>query len=353
MITNDSLYWIGLIDYKKLSPILSNKRLYVWGAFSKGKVVCEDIEKHGFIVEGFLDMYRSENYCDKKVLNPNDILDFKEDVFVFVAIEGIRNEIVNWLQTNSLTEEENYLYLSKMVPEIEISSLRGKYEDKYDNCFEYLSSSYLNGVRINCKGGHNFISVDDNISFANDGKLIINASYGSSIHIGKNFHVEGTIVFHAQFGGTIEIGDGVNIEGEGVIYSTYGSKVNIGNKTSIGRRFFVSAGINSPVSIGFDCMISHDVSIHGTNEHSILDLSNKQSISLNREKPICIDKHVWLCKNATIMYGTTIGEGCVVGACSLVKGDYPSKCTIAGNIAKVVHTNCTWDRRKDIDFNDF
>ena len=115
MITNDSLYWIGLIDYKKLSPILSNKRLYVWGAFSKGKVVCEDIEKHGFIVEGFLDMYRSENYCDKKVLNPNDILDFKEDVFVFVAIEGIRNEIVNWLQTNSLTEEENYLYLSKSI----------------------------------------------------------------------------------------------------------------------------------------------------------------------------------------------------------------------------------------------
>ena len=149
------------------------------------------------------------------------------------------------------------------------------------------------------------------------------------------------------------VGDGFNWEDGSVIYATYGGKVIIGNKVSTGRRMFISSGINSNVKIGDDCMFSHDISIHGTNEHSILDLSIQESITRLQEKPIEIGKHVWLGKNSTILYDTVIGNNTIVGACSLLKGVYPKNSIIAGTMGRVIREKVTWDRRKDIEFSEF
>ena len=181
--------------------------------------------------------------------------------------------------------------------------------------------------------------------------MIVKVSYGSIVRIGRNVNISGTVTLNADFGGEIIIGDGFIARDGCIINAIDKGRIEIGSKVTTGYRFYLSGGVNSPVRIGNDCMISHDVSILGTNAHSIFDLEQKESISLKSEKPINIAEHVWLGKNATILYGTTIGEGSIVGACSLLKNNYPGKSIIAGNIAKVIRNNCTWDRQRNIDFD--
>jgi len=52
--------------------------------------------------------------------------------------------------------------------------------------------------------------------------------------------------------------------------------------------------------------------------------------------PISIGDNTWICDGAIILAGTTIGNGCVIGAQALVKGVFPENCLIAGNPAKVI-----------------
>ncbi len=51
-----------------------------------------------------------------------------------------------------------------------------------------------------------------------------------------------------------------------------------------------------------------------------------------------IGNNVFIGEHATILMGTIIGDNCIVGANSLVKGTFPDNVVIAGNPARVVCT---------------
>lgn len=53
-------------------------------------------------------------------------------------------------------------------------------------------------------------------------------------------------------------------------------------------------------------------------------------------KGVHIGSGTWTGINVTILQGTDIGKNCVIGAGSVVKGDFPSHCVIAGNPAKII-----------------
>lgn len=44
--------------------------------------------------------------------------------------------------------------------------------------------------------------------------------------------------------------------------------------------------------------------------------------------PIVIGKDCWIGANTVILRGTTIGDNCVVGAGSIIKGNYPAESVI-------------------------
>ncbi|MBV8923397.1 DapH/DapD/GlmU-related protein, partial [Bradyrhizobium sp.] len=54
--------------------------------------------------------------------------------------------------------------------------------------------------------------------------------------------------------------------------------------------------------------------------------------------PVVIADKVWIGFNASILKGVTIGEGAVVGACSVVTRDVPPFAVVAGNPARVIRT---------------
>ena len=72
-----------------------------------------------------------------------------------------------------------------------------------------------------------------------------------------------------------------------------------------------------------------------------MDLNGKR---INQAKDVVIGNHVWTGQQVTILKGTIIADDCILGACSLLTGkNYPTNCVIAGNPAKVVKTEVTWN----------
>ena len=84
------------------------------------------------------------------------------------------------------------------------------------------------------------------------------------------------------------------------------------------------------IKIGKNVCIGEDVRLL-TGTHDI----NSSTFKLVT-KPIIIGDNVWIATGSTVLPGIVIGEGAVVGACSVVTKDVPAWTVVAGNPAKVV-----------------
>ncbi len=349
----DVEYWIKCVELQLnfFKRKVEGKKVLIWGAYSKGRRLLDALEKEPFNieVEGYIDGHKDiVEYTGRPVYMPGEILKEKS-YYIFVAIEGIRAEIKAFLKEFDYQKDEDYFYFFEHTPYIRISSLMGEYRDAYDNCLIYEGEGSIS-IDLMCIGGNNSIVIGKGYEGNKDLSLIV--SYGGTIEIGESFVSHGLSIINASDGGYVKVGRGCNIGHNTNIKAILESKVIIGDYVTAGDRFFLTSGAHNMVCVGSDCMFSHDVSVHGTNGHSILDLERKENRSLLTEKPINIEDHVWFGKSSSVLYGTRVGEGCIVGTMSVLKGNYTSHSIIAGNIATVVRKNCTWDRRKDIEFDE-
>lgn len=135
----------------------------------------------------------------------------------------------------------------------------------------------------------------------------------------------------------ISIGDRVFLH-KGVKLSAYGnetrSAISIGDRSYIGDRTEIHAGksvrIGSGVNIACGCMI-FDRDYHKMD-------GNKEKMG-----EVVIENHVWIGAGCIILKGVTIGEGAVVAAGSVVTRSVPKGALAAGNPAKIVRENVTWE----------
>ena len=140
----------------------------------------------------------------------------------------------------------------------------------------------------------------------NDGKLIIkekefSVSYGADIQVFK--------------GAKLEIGGG--------------SGANIGLTIICGDH----------ISIGYDTGCGRNVTIRDNNGgHFIATRGYKNT------HPVVIKDHVWLTESCTIMPGSVIDSGAIIGARSVVYGHIPGICIAKGDPAQVVETNILWKK---------
>jgi len=54
--------------------------------------------------------------------------------------------------------------------------------------------------------------------------------------------------------------------------------------------------------------------------------------------PVAVKDKAWIGFNVSILKGVTIGEGAVIGACSVVTRDVPAYAVAVGNPARVVRS---------------
>lgn len=177
---------------------------------------------------------------------------------------------------------------------------------------------------------------------------IDNSSINRGISIRLDNPTEGVIY--------LKIGKDSIVKGNFIFESSQG-QITIGNHSYIGGGNFIS---RSSIEIGNNVTIAWGGTVYDHDSHSLDYIERRNDITdeLNdirrgnnfilhknwdvvSSKPIKICDDAWIGMNVTILKGVTIGEGAVVGACSVVTKDVPAFTVVAGNPARVVKKlNC-------------
>lgn len=147
---------------------------------------------------------------------------------------------------------------------------------------------------------------------------------------------------------SIKIGKGCTLRNTEIILFGNGCNCVIRNNVMINATRLeptqINIGSNSSVYIGKDALLSKGIGIYTTDFHQIYNLSNN-SLQLNQNDDIRIGDRVWIGLGTTILKGAEIGDGCVVGATSLVLGKYTEENqVIAGHPAVVHRNNIKWEK---------
>lgn len=114
--------------------------------------------------------------------------------------------------------------------------------------------------------------------------------------------------------------------GQGKI--TIGDEVGISGATIYARE---------SISIGNHVLVGANTKIFDNDFHPLeVEARNANDFSALVTKPVVIEDNVFIGCNCILLKGTHLGEGCVVGAGSVVHGSFPANCTIAGNPARMI-----------------
>jgi acetyltransferase-like isoleucine patch superfamily enzyme len=152
------------------------------------------------------------------------------------------------------------------------------------------------------------------------------------IRFGKNVLIGRGVLLRATDGGTIVISDRVTIDRYTAIV-TKGGAVTIGADTFIGAWCVVTAC--ESIEIDQDVLIAPGAAILDCS-HRHDDLARPIIVQGNESMPVTIARGVWIGTKATILKGTAIGQGAIIGAHSVVNKDVPAMHIAAGVPARVM-----------------
>lgn len=132
----------------------------------------------------------------------------------------------------------------------------------------------------------------------------------------------------------IECSSRLKIDGKTVI-----PELTIGNGCNFGEYNHITA-VNRIV-IGDNLLTGRFILITD-NSHGKFELEDLQKHPSNREiiskGEVVIGNNVWLGDKVSVLPGVHIGDGCIIGANSVVTHDVPDYSIAAGNPAKVIKT---------------
>ena len=170
----------------------------------------------------------------------------------------------------------------------------------------------------------------------------------NKVKFGKNLNLYGVPVIFRKGGSQLNIGENCTIKSSFlsnlvglsqrtiIVSRTEEAKINIGNNVGISGATIYA---RKSISIGDNTLIGGNVKIFDNDFHPIeVDARNTDDKDAIGTREVAIGKDCFIGCNALILKGTKIGDGSVVGAGSVVCGEFPRGVVIAGNPARVIKT---------------
>lgn len=179
------------------------------------------------------------------------------------------------------------------------------------------------------------------VPFVNEANTVVQLDKGSKLVLNARLYCGVKQVKHSKKETRILVEENATLKIDGDFKMYAGSYIRvIQGGTLIIHEGFINEDTQitcgDTIEIGHGCAIGRDVIIRSYDGHEII--SNTKKVSM----PIHIGNHVWVGQRAIILKGVTIGDGAIVAAGSVVTKDVPPNTIVAGNPAKVIKENTTW-----------
>lgn len=175
-----------------------------------------------------------------------------------------------------------------------------------------------------------FIKKQPEAEFIVNGKLSIESYQGGNEPVvftlgkGSKFIIDGDFI----------IGNGTRIILDAGAYLYIGGR-KVESASGITERSRIM--VKKKVLIGADCIIAWNVFITDCDWHSIKGKAHQADV--------LIGEHVWVSANSSILKGSKIEDGAIIGGHSVVMNQtIPAYCLAAGNPAKVLREGVFWQR---------
>jgi acetyltransferase-like isoleucine patch superfamily enzyme len=136
--------------------------------------------------------------------------------------------------------------------------------------------------------------------------------------------------------------------GSGCAFRAHEGHLSIGRKTTFGGNNTINC--YQRVDIKEECLFADNIYVVDF-DHWYLDPNMSIRSQGIRKEDIVMGPNVWVAEKATILRGTTIGEGAVIGAMSLVIRDVPPYAVVGGVPARIIKyrrspADVAWDEGK-------
>ncbi len=163
--------------------------------------------------------------------------------------------------------------------------------------------------------------------------------------VGRRLRVRGPIRLHCHRTGAIRIGDDCRIQ-SGFAGNAVGGSTRMAFWVGPGATLEVGSGVGlsnstivclESVTIGDEALLGGGSAVYDTDFHSLdPDERSRPGNPGARTAPVRIGRRAFVGGHSVLLKGTTIGEGAVVGAGSVVRGEVPPGQVWAGNPARFV-----------------
>lgn len=198
-----------------------------------------------------------------------------------------------------------------------------------------LFAHYLSETKTETKQGH-FLR----LRLRNKVKVEPN----NMLSIAKSSKIRQCKISIKGFGNQLIIDDNVNIRRSHLEIDGNNCLIHIKKNSIIGHNCYLSAREkNIKLVVGENCMFSRNVKIMTSDGHNII----KEDKRINFAKSIHIGSHVWLADSVTLLKGVKVGDNSIVGINSTLTKNSPSGSITAGNPAKIVQKDVTWQHEID------
>lgn len=175
-------------------------------------------------------------------------------------------------------------------------------------------------------------------------KITVNGD-GNHIYLGKGCFLRKVDIVIKGNANKIVLGDRVRFfEGGALVVEGDGCLIEIEEACTFHNVSFAATEQASKIQVGSDCMFSANISVKNGDSHSILDRVTGKRLNYTRD--VYIGRHVWVGPSAVILKGVTVGNHAVIAASALVTKDVPNNAIVAGNPARIVREEITWDRKR-------